>query len=86
VLAVAPTRGKAEDFEAPHHQTGIRSRPAIGAAGIIDKESWLDISNVQICRSAIGKPSRVVTRSMVTEPSSSGDHTGHSIENDGFIH
>jgi large subunit ribosomal protein L24 len=58
VLAVAPTRGKIKVEGAgviKRHQRAAGNR----SGGIIDKESWIDISNVQIVDPQSGKPSRV---------------------------
>ena len=58
VLAVAPTRGKVKIEGAgmiKRHQKPAGNR----GGGIIDKESWIDISNVQIVDPQSGKPSRV---------------------------
>lgn len=58
VLAVAPAKGKIK-VEAvgmiKRHQKPAGNR----GGGIIDKESWLDISNVQVVDPQSGKPSRV---------------------------
>ncbi len=58
VLAVAPARGKVK-VEASgmikRHQKPAGNR----GGGIIDKESWIDISNVLIVDPQSGKPSRV---------------------------
>ena len=58
VLAVAPTRGKVKIEGAgmiKRHQKPAGNR----GGGIIDKESWIDISNVQIVDPQSGKGSRV---------------------------
>ena len=58
VLAVAPTRGKVKIEGAgmiKRHQKPAGNR----GGGIIDKESWIDISNVQIVDPQSGKRSRV---------------------------
>jgi large subunit ribosomal protein L24 len=58
VLAVAPTKGKVKIEGAgmiKRHQKAAGNR----GGGIIDRESWLDISNVQIVDPQSGKPSRV---------------------------
>jgi large subunit ribosomal protein L24 len=80
VLAVAPTRGKVKVESAgmiKRHQKPAGNR----GGGIIDKESWIDISNIQIVDPQSGKPSRVSykvegdgTKSRVATAS------GHSIE------
>ena len=58
VLAVAPLHGKvkvegAGMIKRHQKQTGNRG------GGIIDKEAWIDISNVQMVDPQSGKPSRV---------------------------
>ena len=58
VLAVAPAKGKIKVEGAgviKRHQKPAGNR----GGGIIDKESWIDISNVQIVDPQSGKPSRV---------------------------
>jgi large subunit ribosomal protein L24 len=58
VLAVAPTKGKVKVEGAAmikRHQKPAGNR----GGGIIDKEAWLDISNVQIVDPQSGKPSRL---------------------------
>lgn len=58
VLAVAPTRGKVKIEGAgmiKRHQKPAGNR----GGGIIDRESWIDISNVQIVDPQSGKGSRV---------------------------
>ena len=58
VLAVAPSRGKIKVEGAgviKRHQRAAGNR----SGGIIDKESWIDISNVQIVDPQSGKPARV---------------------------
>ena len=58
VLAVAPTRGKVKVEGAAmikRHQKPAGNR----GGGIIDKEAWLDISNVQLVDPQSGNPTRV---------------------------
>ena len=58
VLAVAPTKGKVKVEGSgiiKRHQKAAGNR----GGGIIDKESWIDISNVQIVDPQSGKASRV---------------------------
>ena len=58
ILAVAPTTGKVKVEGSgiiKRHQKAAGNR----GGGIIDKESWLDISNVQIVDPQSGKASRV---------------------------
>jgi len=80
VLAVAPTRGKIKVEGAgviKRHQKAGQNK----SGGIIDKESWIDISNVQIVDPQSGKPSRVAFKR-----DGDGDKfrvaaaSGHSIE------
>jgi large subunit ribosomal protein L24 len=80
VLAVAPVRGKVKVEGAgmiKRHQKPAGNR----GGGIIEKEAWIDISNVQIVDPQSGKPSRVSykiegdgTKSRVATTS------GHSLE------
>ena len=58
VLAVAPTTGKVKvegSGMIKRHQKPAGNR----GGGIIDKEAWINISNVQIVDPQSGKPSRV---------------------------
>ena len=58
VLAVAPMRGKIKVEGAgviKRHQRAAGNK----SGGIIDKESWIDISNVQIVDPQSGRRSRV---------------------------
>ena len=58
VLGVAPTKGKVKVEGAgiiKRHQKPAGNR----GGGIIDRESWIDISNVQIVDPQSGKASRV---------------------------
>jgi large subunit ribosomal protein L24 len=58
VQAVAPLRGKVKVEGAgmiKRHQKPAGNR----GGGIIDKEAWIDISNVQVVDPQSGKPSRV---------------------------
>lgn len=58
VLAVAPARGKIKIEGAgviKRHQRPAGNKPG----GIIDRESWIDISNVQVVDPQSGKHSRV---------------------------
>ena len=58
VLAVAPTSGKVKvegSGMIKRHQRPAGNR----GGGIIDKEAWINISNVQIVDPQSGKPSRV---------------------------
>lgn len=58
VLAVAPVRGKVKVEGAgmiKRHQKPAGNR----GGGIIDREAWLDISNVQLIDPQSGNPTRV---------------------------
>ena len=58
MLEVAPTKGKVKIEGAgviKRHQRAAGNR----GGGIIDKESWIDISNVQMIDPQSGKPTRV---------------------------
>jgi large subunit ribosomal protein L24 len=58
VLAVAPLRGKVKVEGAgiiKRHQKPAGNR----GGGIIEKEAWVDISNVQVVDPQSGKPSRI---------------------------
>jgi large subunit ribosomal protein L24 len=80
VLAVAPTRGKVKVEGAgviKRHQKPAGNRPG----GIIDRESWIDISNVQVVDPQSGKHSRVGYK---VDPDGSkfrvARASGHSLE------
>jgi len=80
VLAVAPARGKVKVEGAgmiKRHQKPAGNR----GGGIIDKEAWLNISNVQLVDPQSGNPTRVAyqvdgdgTKTRVAAAS------GHSLE------
>ena len=80
VLAVAPTRGKIKVEGAgviKRHQKAAGNK----SGGIIDKESWIDISNVQIVDPQSGKPSRVgYKHNSDGEKFRVAAASGHSIE------
>jgi large subunit ribosomal protein L24 len=60
VLEVAPTRGKVKVEGAAMIKRHQRANPASNrGGGIIDKEAWIDISNVQLIDPQSGKPTRV---------------------------
>ena len=79
VLAVAPDKGKIKVEGAgviKRHQKAAGNR----GGGIIDRESWLNISNVQIVDPQSGKPSRVryqIDGEMKTRVAAA---SGHAIE------
>jgi large subunit ribosomal protein L24 len=80
VLAVAPTEGKVKIEGAgviKRHQRAAGNK----SGGIIDKESWINISNVQIVDPQSGKPSRVgYKRNADGEKFRVAAASGHSIE------
>jgi large subunit ribosomal protein L24 len=80
VMAVAPARGKIKVEGAgviKRHQRAAGNR----SGGIIDKESWIDMSNVQIVDPQSGKPSRVgYQRNADGEKFRVATASGHSIE------
>ena len=79
VLAVSPTRRKIKIEGAgmiKRHQKPAGNR----GGGIIDKESWIDISNVQIVDPQSGKPSRVGYKVDGENKFRVATASGHSIE------
>jgi large subunit ribosomal protein L24 len=79
VLAVAPTRGRVKVEGAgmiKRHQKPAGNR----GGGIIDRESWLDISNVQIVDPQSGKPSRVGYQIEGDTKTRVAAASGHAIE------
>jgi large subunit ribosomal protein L24 len=60
VLAVDPARGKVKVEGASVIKRHQRANPGANRpGGIIEKERWIDISNVQLIDPADGKPTRV---------------------------
>lgn len=60
VLEVAPARGKVKVEAAAIIKRHQRANPSSNrGGGIIDKESWIDISNVQLIDPQSGEPTRV---------------------------
>ncbi|HEY0081931.1 MAG TPA: 50S ribosomal protein L24 [Pyrinomonadaceae bacterium] len=60
VLEVSPTTGKVKVEGAGIVKKHQKANPANNrGGGIIDKESWIDISNVQLIDPESGKPTRV---------------------------
>ena len=79
VLAVAPDKGKIKIEGAgmiKRHQKAAGNR----GGGIIDRESWLDISNVQIVDPQSGKPSRVRYHIDGDNKTREAAASGHTIE------
>ena len=80
VLAVAPMRAKIKVEGAgviKRHQRAAGNK----SGGIIDKESWIDISNVQIVDPQSGKASRVsYQRNADGDKFRVAAASGHSIE------
>ena len=60
VLEVSPAKGKVKVEGAGVIKKHQRANPQLGrGGGIIDRESWIDISNVQLIDPQGGKPTRV---------------------------
>ena len=60
VLEVSPAKGKVKVEGAGIIKKHQKANPANNrGGGIIDKESWIDISNVQLIDPQSGKPTRV---------------------------
>lgn len=60
VLEVAPVRGKVKVESAGMIKRHQKANPSGNkGGGIIEKEGWIDISNVQLIDPQSGKPSRV---------------------------
>jgi large subunit ribosomal protein L24 len=79
VLAVAPDKGKIKIEGAgmiKRHQKPAGNR----GGGIIDRESWLDISNVQIVDPQSGKASRVRYQVEGETKTRVAAASGHAIE------
>lgn len=79
VLAVAPDKGKVKiegSGMIKRHQKAAGNR----GGGIIDRESWLDISNVAIVDPQSGKPSRVRYHIDGENKSRLAAASGHQIE------
>ena len=80
VLAVAPDKGKIKVEGAgmiKRHQKPAGNR----GGGIIDRESWLNISNVQIVDPQSGKPSRVRYQIDGESKTRVAAASGHALEN-----
>ena len=82
VLAVAPVRGKVKVEAVGMIKRHQKANPqANRGGGIIDKESFIDISNVQLIDPQSGKPTRV--RYLVESDGSktrTAASSGHSVE------
>jgi large subunit ribosomal protein L24 len=79
VLAVAPTTGKLKVEGAgmiKRHQKPAGNR----GGGIIEKEAWMSISNVQIVDPQSGKPSRVRYKVAADGKTRVAAASGHSLE------
>jgi large subunit ribosomal protein L24 len=79
VLAVAPDKGKLKVEGAgmiKRHQKPAGNR----GGGIIDKESWLNISNVAVVDPQSGKPSRVRYKTEGDTKTRVAAASGHAIE------
>jgi large subunit ribosomal protein L24 len=79
VLAVAPVKGKVKIEGAgmiKRHQKAAGNR----GGGIIDRESWLNISNVMIVDPQSGKPSRVRYEIEGETKARVASASGHALE------
>jgi len=79
VLAVAPDKGKIKVEGAgmiKRHQKAAGNR----GGGIIDRESWLNISNVMVVDPQSGKPSRVRYQIDDDTKTRTAAASGHTIE------
>src|SRR2546423_14977771 len=79
VLAVAPMKGKIKVEGAgmiKRHQKPAGNR----GGGIIDREPWLNISNVQIVDPQSGKPSRVRYQIDGESKTRAAAASGHALE------
>jgi large subunit ribosomal protein L24 len=79
VLAVAPDKGKIKVEGAAmikRHQKAAGNR----GGGIIDRESWLNISNVMVVDPQSGKPSRVRYQVDGDTKTRMAASSGHTIE------
>lgn len=79
VLAVAPDKGKIKVEGAgmiKRHQKAAGNR----GGGIIDRESWLSISNVMVVDPQSGKPSRVGYQIDGDTKTRTAAASGHAIE------
>jgi len=79
VLAVAPDKGKIKVEGAgmiKRHQKAAGNR----GGGIIDRESWLSISNVMVVDPQSGKPSRVRYQVDGDTKNQTAAASGHAIE------
>ena len=79
VLAVAPVKGKVKVEGAgmiKRHQKAAGNR----GGGIIDRESWFDISNVAVVDPQSGKPSRVRYDLGGENKTREAAASGHTIE------
>ena len=79
VLAVAPDKGKIKVEGAgmiKRHQKAAGNR----GGGIIDRESWLNISNVMVVDPQSGKPSRVRYQIDADTKTRTAAASGHTIE------
>ena len=79
VLAVAPDKGKIKVEGAgmiKRHQKAAGNR----GGGIIDRESWLNISNVMVVDPQSGKPSRIGYKTEGDTKTRVAAASGHTIE------
>ncbi len=81
VLEVAPTRGKIKIEGAGMIKRHQKANPqANRGGGIVDKEAFIDISNVQLIDPQSGKPTRVRYEGAGDTKTRIAAKSGHSLE------
>jgi large subunit ribosomal protein L24 len=81
VLEVAPTRGKIKIEGAGMIKRHQKANPqANRGGGIVDKEAFIDISNVQLIDPQSGKPTRIRYEGAGDAKTRVAAKSGHSLE------
>jgi large subunit ribosomal protein L24 len=81
VLEVAPVRGKVKVEAAGMIKRHQKANPSGNrGGGIIEKESWIDISNVQLIDPQSGKPTRVKYEIQGDTKTRVAAASGHSLD------
>ena len=81
VLEVAPVKGKVKIEGAGMIKRHQKANPqANRGGGIVDKEAFIDISNVQLVDPQSGKPSRVRYKIEGEDKTRVAAKSGHSLE------
>ncbi|HXD33954.1 MAG TPA: 50S ribosomal protein L24 [Pyrinomonadaceae bacterium] len=81
VLEVAPVRGKVKVEAAGMIKRHQKANPSGNrGGGIIEKESWIDISNVQLIDPQSGKPTRVRYEIQGDSKTRVAAASGHSLD------